>query len=107
MQWPLDADGDVFRRMQSRGFDFGTTCIVDFSIDFSSWPPSEVAIQLLDQHFPGKTEVFADDDSRGGYINVQIIHQLTYEWVLEIQNQITELMLPFEGVCESWGVLHD
>ena len=41
MNWPNDADGDVFRRLEEKNFDFDSTVQVDFNIDFDHWPLSK------------------------------------------------------------------
>lgn len=106
MQWPQDADGDVLRRMESKGFDFEKSCIIDFNVDFSAWPPPVPAIQLLEHQFPGKTKVYADDDNKGGYVQFKIHQQLSYDLVMQIQSSVSALMSPYGGLCESWGVIH-
>jgi len=30
---------------------------------------------------------------------------VTYELVMNVQSEVTELMAPFRGECSSWGVL--
>lgn len=47
MPWPNDADGDVFRRLESHGFDFTKEYDVDFNVDFDDWPPPAESVNLL------------------------------------------------------------
>jgi hypothetical protein len=48
--WPDDADGDVFRRLHTAGFDFSQSRSIDYNVDFKTWPPSEAALDLLVRH---------------------------------------------------------
>jgi len=104
LQWPDDADGDVLRRMKARGFDFGRPCLIDFNVDFESWPPPQAALTKLEQQFPSSTAYPSTDG--GGYVQFQIYGNLTYELVVNTQRVVSEEMAEFNGVCDSWGVLH-
>jgi hypothetical protein len=103
--WPNDADGDVFRRMDSKGFDFSKACTIDFNIDFDHWPPSEQAIKTIQEAFPGAV-VHEDKEECGGYVLFQITTLLTYDFVMETQDRASRLMAGHGGKCDSWGVLH-
>jgi len=50
MDWPNDADDDVFRRLQENGFDFGNEYTIDFNIDFDRWSPKAETIKALCFH---------------------------------------------------------
>ena len=104
MNWPNDADGDVFRRLHKEGFDFSASSSVDFNVDFDEWPPSSKAIERL-QSIVGNLEIVEPDGEFGGYLAFQVNMQLNYERVTSIQREVSEVMEPFGGVCESWGVL--
>lgn len=105
MTWPTDPDGDVFRRLHSQGFDFSKSYSVDYTIDFTHWPPPREAIELL-QHQFGEVKLFAPDGSTHGYALLQEHGSVTYERVVQVQRSVSLAMQPFGGVCESWGVLH-
>jgi hypothetical protein len=45
--WPNDADGDVFRKLARRGFDFSRSYAVDYNVDFERWPPHPDAVVIL------------------------------------------------------------
>ena len=109
--WLDDADGDVFRSLQADGFDFGKEYTIDFNIDFNHWPVSDDVIQLIKTHHPNAQVVHhdAEDLAEGrnvGFIQFQLREQLTYELVMEVQNQTTELLKEHGGSCESWGVMN-
>jgi hypothetical protein len=101
--WPADADGDVFRRLQSEGFDFTTPHKIDFQIDFGAWPPPDEAIVALKRDH--KVERHEPEKGAAGYIQVSIFAPLTYDFVVITQDELSRLLLPFGGVCEAWGVL--
>jgi hypothetical protein len=102
--WPRDADGDVLRRMEARGFDFDQPCLIDFNVDFDSWPPSEVALTWLERQFPSSKGYPSSE--AGGYVHFQVYGKLTYELVVNTQRVVSKEMVKFNGICESWGVLH-
>jgi Regulator of ribonuclease activity B len=104
LQWPDDADGDVLRRMKARGFNFGRPCLIDFNVEFDSWPPPAVALTMLERQFPS-TKTYPSSDG-GGYVQFQVYGRLTYELVVNTQRGVSEEMAKFGGVCDSWGVLH-
>ena len=104
--WPedADADGDVFRRLASSGFDFGARQTVDYNVDFVPWPPPEAAFQALAGLF-GALSVYEPSGSSAGYVQFQEQGLLSYLRVLEVQRCATEAVAAFGGVCESWGVM--
>lgn len=103
--WPDDADGDVLRRMEKSGFDFTRPCLIDFNVDFESWPPSNDALSILRKNFPSTT-VYDPSEESDGYVQFQVFEKLSYDLVTNIQSEVSCWMAPFSGICESWGVLH-
>jgi hypothetical protein len=103
--WPNDADGDVFRKLKSKGFDFSKPYTIDFNIDFDVWPPSTEALSAIKNAFPS-ARIYEDENKESGYVLFNITALLTYELVTGIQIKASELAKPFGGHCESWGVLH-
>jgi len=104
MNIPDDADGDVIRRLESQDVDLTQSYWIDFNVDFDSWPPSSDALALLREAYPtSKVEVWDDEDLHS--VNVQLFGHVTYEFVIRIQAEISTLVGPFGGKCESWGVL--
>jgi Regulator of ribonuclease activity B len=106
MNWPADADGNVLRKMQERGFDFSKKYVIDFNVDFDEWPPSKTAVAVLSREHPS-TRLHEPIVEDRGYIQFQIFAPLTYDLVINTQSYVTELVAPYGGYCESWGVLHD
>ena len=104
MDWPNDADGDVLRRLQSEGFDFGREVEVDFNVDFENWPPPDGAIRSMTIAMP---QAGISMNEGGAYILVQIRAALTYPFVIVTQSELTQLARPYGGKCDSWGVWWD
>jgi Regulator of ribonuclease activity B len=104
MTWPSDADGDVLRRLEQSGFDFSKSTLIDFNVDFQSWPPPAAAIAALSRHYPS-VRAYEPDGEFAGYLQFQVFARVTHELVTNIQHEITDLMSPYDGECSSWGVL--
>ena len=102
MDWPNDADGDVFRRLQENGFDFGNEYTIDFNIDFDHWSPKAETIKAIRALFP-QCQFFEPDEEEQsdgtttGYAQFQVINKLTYDMVMETQKRVTHQMNPFGG----------
>ena len=103
--WPDDADGDVFRRLESSGFDFSASYAIDFNVDFGAWPPAKEAIDALTAMY-GAVQVFEPEAGDVGYALFQAHGRVSYEAVTSIQRRATSAMEKYGGVCETWGVLH-
>jgi hypothetical protein len=103
--WPDDADGGVFRRLSADSFDFSKRYSVDYNVDFESWPPPVVALDLLRTTY-GELELYPPSEHGAGYVQFQVLDKVTYERVTAIQRCTSAAMEPFGGVCESWGVMH-
>lgn len=106
IDWPGDGNGDVFRRLHAAHFDFAKEVDIDFNIDFDTWPPSLELVQCLRNQF-ANVSVYVPDDSGDGYIQITIRGLLTYDLVMFMQASLTDLATPYDGVCESWGVLQE
>ena len=104
-EWPNDADGDVFRRLERSGFDFTAVWDIDFNIDFESWPPPDALLTRLKREYE-KVEVIEPENESRGYVTFVVKAKLTYELVMSTQDKVSEIAKPFGGICESWGVLH-
>ena len=103
--WPDDADGGVFQRLRANGFDFSKCHSVDYNVDFEAWPPAKVALSLLEEMF-GTIKVYEPDGHGVGYVQFQVLAPVTYAGVTTIQRNVSAALLPYGGVCDSWGVLH-
>lgn len=101
---PNDADGDVLRALEEDGFDFSEKCLIDFNVEFESWPPHSEAMSILSKKYPN-IKLCKPSDEYAGYVLVQIQDLLSYELVTRVQAEITNLMKPYGGRCDSWGVM--
>ena len=111
-KWPDDADGDVLRSLEADGFDFTRSYPVDFGIDFANWPPEAAAVDLLKSRYSDIDVVEPDEEDleegeANGWISIQIEGIVSYEFVTKTQEALTELMRPFGGWCDSWGVMQE
>lgn len=94
--------------MESNGFDFQKEWTVDFNIDFSEWPlllekEEEVRKQLPGCEFYDPDEEIEDST---GYVLIKYESKISYDYVIEKQNELTKKMKPLGGWCDSWGVMH-
>ncbi|HEY4215101.1 MAG TPA: ribonuclease E inhibitor RraB [Steroidobacteraceae bacterium] len=105
-EWPQDADGDVLRSLEAGGFDFSKPALIDFNVDFGSWPPPAAAIQAICKDYPSAT-MHEPNEHGGGYVQFQVYALVTYELVTGVQSDMSEVMAGFGGECCSWGVLYD
>ena len=103
-RWLADPDGDALMRLAEEGFDFSKPGLLEFSVDFRSWPPPRGAMACLSRDYPSASVCVTDDD-RDGYLEFQVYALVSYELVTNIQSYVTELMAPYHGVCSSWGVV--
>jgi hypothetical protein len=103
--WPNDADGNVFRSLESQGFDFSKKYIIDFNIDLGDVLRSEEALEVLRTKYPS-AEIYDHSDDDPPYLQLQITSKLSYPFVMKIQSDLTNVMRPFNAWCDSWGVLH-
>jgi hypothetical protein len=103
VDWPQDADGDGLRALKNRGFDFAKPSLIDFNVEFQSWPPHREALRRLARDYPSAT-VCSQDGDQTGHLEFQVYALVTYELVTNTQSHVTDLMAPYKGRCSSWGV---
>ena len=103
---PTDPDGNAIRGVFSRGSIASEPMLVDFQI---GCPSREVAEQIAglvpssryttkiytDEEEPDEIEPWTVESSRSML--------LTYEGVIECQNELTEVAEKFGCACEAWG----
>ena len=104
MPWPNDSDGDVFRRLEERAFNFSISHSIDFNVDFEVWPPPKEALAWLKQKY-GRIGVHEPEDTFGGYVEFQVEAKLTYDLVVSTQEEVSAAMAKHDGICETWGVM--
>ena len=104
--WPNDVDGDVFRRMEESAFDFSQYYLIDFNVDFEAWPPSSEALAVIRHRYPDAV-LRPPEAGDSGHVQFQVRALVTYDFVMRIQREMSDLMADFGGRCESWGVMQD
>jgi hypothetical protein len=104
MEWPKTADGDVFRRLQSDNFDFSEEVEIDINIDFQEWPPSRECVMKILEEWPDAklSPPKSEDDS--GYVYLTISQVLSYEFIVNKQEEITANLSEYGAYCNSWGL---
>jgi Regulator of ribonuclease activity B len=112
VDWPNNSDGDVLRRLESDGFDFGKKVRIDFNIDFNHWPLANEEKEAIKKLYPNSE--FCDPDEEDikdgnliGYVQFQLVAKLTYELVINTQDVVTNQLKQYGGWCESWGVMQE
>jgi len=100
MDFPEDVDGNILKGMQERGFAFDRDALIDFNVDFNSWPPDGRVISDIETNIPNSLVSLRKD-----YMLVQVRARLTYKFVVDMQVLLSKISKPFGGWCESWGVL--
>ena len=103
--WPDDADGDVFRSLETDNFDFSRPHLVEYNVDFTDWPPPAPALAWLRENYKS-VELHSPDEYGRGFAMIEVIQLVTFESVTAMQRKVSAAMEPFGGVCESWGVMH-
>ena len=101
---PPDVDREALEKLRDNGFDFSKSRLIDFTVDFQSWPPHRGAMRLLQQDYPS-VAFCTVGEGETGYLEFQVYARLSYQLVTNTQRYVTELMAPYHGVCSSWSVL--
>lgn len=103
---PTDADGDAIRRVFSRGSIASEPMLVDFQI---GCPSREIAEQIAETVPRSRysTKIYTDeedpDDIEPWTVESSRNMLLTYDGVIECQNELTEAAKKFGCICEAWG----
>jgi Regulator of ribonuclease activity B len=105
-EWPNDADGGVFRRLEEHRFDFSKSHTVDYNVDFAQWPPAHEAVVLLESMY-GAVVLYDPSEHGDGYAQFRIFGPLTYEGVISVQQTASVAMQRYGGICDSWGVMQE
>lgn len=107
--WPDDTDGDVFRILEERNFDFDSEQFIEFSIDFKSWPlnkdlQQKALSKLPDAKFIELDEAYQEEGLNSGYLSYTLKDKVTYELVKKEQKRLTSIFADIDGYCDSWQV---
>ena len=112
MNYPDDANGDVFRRMERHGFDFSQEHVVDFhAVMATEEEADKVARMFLADHKAGqKLENIETKPHEVGGMCLDLAKKMivTYESVAAFEALLAERVSQFEGYLDGWGVMqHD
>jgi hypothetical protein len=92
--------------MEESGFDFAQPHLIDFNVDFEGWPPMTEAVALIKRWYPN-TVVHEPRGKGRGYVRFRVHAPVSYNLVMKVQREVSNLMADFGGRCESWGVMQD
>lgn len=107
MDWPKNKDSDLLKRLASDGINLTQPHMVEFNIDFDHWPPSDEVFSLLKTKYTNVKlfEPGSNDELQEGYISVRVRSSISYEFVTNMQRELTEAVAAHGGYCNSWAVL--
>ncbi|MES2660255.1 MAG: ribonuclease E inhibitor RraB [Verrucomicrobiota bacterium] len=103
---PTDPDGNAIRGVFSRGSSSSEPMLIDFQI---GCPSRDVAEQIADAVPKSRygTKIYTDeedpDDIEPWTVESSRNMLLTYDGVIECQNELTEVAKKFGCICEAWG----
>lgn len=103
---PTDADGNAMRGVFSRGSIASEPMLVDFQI---GCPSREIAEQIAEAvpRSQYTTKIYTDDedpdDIEPWTVESSRNMLLTYDGVIQCQNELTEVAMKFGCLCEAWG----
>lgn len=108
MQFPDDANGDVFRRMQQHGFDFAVEHVVDFHAVFATEAEADqIARMYVADHKAGDklSNIETKPYEKGGMelILSKRMH-VTYENVTSFESKLAARVSQVDGYLDGWGV---
>ena len=108
--WPTDIEGDVFRLLEERGFDFNLVHEIEFIIDFECWPLSKEQQDEVLEKLPEASCVEADKElieegDPSGYVSFKIQNRVTYDFVIQELKRLSKLFAHMDGSCDSWSVI--
>ncbi|KZN45074.1 ribonuclease E inhibitor RraB [Pseudoalteromonas luteoviolacea] len=107
--WPADADGEVLKVLDERGFDFGSTHTIEFYLEFKTWPLSEHQQNEISEKLHGADFIESDPEDielgdAPGYVLFTTQNKVTHEFVGQEQVRLSKLVAHLDGTCNSWAV---
>lgn len=107
MDWPENKDGELLRRLQRDGINLSQPHTVEFNVDFDHWPPPADVLTLLKEKY-GNLKLFEPGflhEMQEGYASLKIVSEVSYDFVINTQREITDEVHCFGGYCNSWAIL--
>jgi len=109
MEYPADANGDVFRRMEASGFDFANEHVLDFHVVFATEEEADrIARMYLADHKAGDklANIETKPFPQGGMeLTLSKRMLVTYEAVSAFESKLAERVSHVDGYLDGWGVL--
>ena len=107
--WPSNSDGDMFRILAERNFDFSKEQEIEFTIDFKSWPLNQEQSAAIRERLPDASTVSIDETmleggENSGYLSFIIKREITYDFIISEQKRLTDIVADLGGYCDSWSV---
>jgi len=106
-----DINGDVFRRMETSGFNFEKEHVVDFhAVMETEEDADKIAQMYLADDIDGEKIIGVETkpfDEGGMEINLEVRMIVSYERVTKFEAVLAERVSQFEGYLDGWGVLQD
>ena len=110
MNYPNDANGDVFRRLEEDNFDFS----LEYEIDFFAVYETEEEADIVAKQFVSDWKAgqkFKNIETRpaeagGMELELVPIMTVTYENILAFEVKLAERTAKVNGYLDGWGVLH-
>ncbi|WP_133471865.1 ribonuclease E inhibitor RraB [Paraglaciecola marina] len=110
MEYPDDANGDVFRRLEEDNFDFSLEYPVDFFAVYETEREADiVAKQFASDWKAGqkfKNIEIRPGENGGMELELVPIMQVTYENISNFEVKLAERTAKVNGYLDGWGVLH-
>lgn len=109
MQFPMDENGDVLRRMADHGFDFSKPHALEFFAVFSTKEEADsVAAEYVSDHKAGDTleQVETRPCDQGG-MELQVTKSMlaTHGNITAFENKLAARVAQHDGYLDGWGVL--
>lgn len=106
MQFPDDDNGDVLRRLQSKGDDLSSPRDIDFTVTF----PDQPAAESFAQHFRGlgfRASVEHTKVKANRPWDVLIVNHMipTYEGIGAFEEALSQTAEPLGGLNDGWGCI--
>ncbi|MCM3214558.1 ribonuclease E inhibitor RraB [Niallia taxi] len=102
-KFPRDEDGDVLHELDKYGCDFSVEQTVEFVIDVPNESSGKQVLEVLKKE-GYKCELDHDEEEELWTVYCFSDMMLTYEGIVEIQNNLRDLVTPLDGEIDGWGV---
>ena len=109
-KYPDNANGDLFRKLESENFDFANEYSIEFFAVFATEEEAEkVGYMYVDDKKNGvnmKNIETRPYDKGGMELELVVVMKPTYENVVAFERKLQERVSTVEGYLDGWGFLH-